>query len=245
MNQISNDVARIMAVALQCCVIVLIASQLLIGCHQTEKMVMPENRVVNYDDGFQFLKGPWLWMIAPVPEANTGGADSINVDSLSDASNGMVTEASIAARGASAGERVGEYIWTHHELRSDLESRFGGCCDNVGWVVNSIGWGSGDLESHTAYALLILESELTQNNVTMRVSSDDAIKVWLNSSIVWTNPVNRAAPRSIVATDYQDEFPVNLNSGANLLMVKVSEQYQDWDMFVMIEAAVNAVPIKQ
>lgn len=34
MNRISNDVTRIMAVALRCCVVVLIASQLLIGYSQ-------------------------------------------------------------------------------------------------------------------------------------------------------------------------------------------------------------------
>ena len=38
---------------------------------------------------------------------------------------------------------------------------------------------------------------------------------------------------------------MNLKSGANLLMVKVSEQYQDWDMFVMIEADVNATALKR
>lgn len=216
----------------------------LFGCDQAREVVMPLEtsvKTVSYDSGYQFLSGPWLWMIAPVPFENTGGADSIDVDSLADASDGLVTETRIARNGARIGDSVGEFTWTLHEIRPDTVSKHENFSDNVNEVVSGIGWYTGNADSHSAYALLVLESPAAQNNVGMRVSSDDAIKVWLNGEVVHTNTVNRGVTLPVsTAADYQDWFTVNLQSGDNLLMVKVSEQFRAWAMFVMIEAEVNA-----
>ena len=153
----------------------------------------------------------------------------------------VVTEASIARNGARIGDSVGEFTWTPHEILRDTGSKYENFSDNVNEVVSGIGWYTGNVESHSAYALLVLESPAAQNNVRMRVSSDDAIKVWLNGEVVHTNTLNRGVPLPVAtAADYQDWFMVNLQSGDNLLMVKVSEQFRAWAMFVMIEAEVNA-----
>ena len=45
------------------------------------------------------ITGPWLWMIAPT-DANQGGQNSTDVDSLDEASRGKVTEEDVAKNGA-------------------------------------------------------------------------------------------------------------------------------------------------
>ena len=58
------------------------------------------------------ITGSWLWMIAPT-EPGRGGAASIDIDSLAVASGGAVTEAAVAANGATEGDRVGNFQqWT-------------------------------------------------------------------------------------------------------------------------------------
>ena len=175
-----------------------------------------------------YITGPWLWMIAPT-EPGQGGAASTNVDSLAVASGGTVTEADVAANGANVGDRVGNLAWTLGTLN------FVGGFDNVTDVVNRIGLGTGNVDDHSAYALITLESATAQSGVMMRVGSDDSIKVWLNGEVVHNHPVNRGSG------GFQDTFQVDLQIGDNLLLVKVSEQKWDWSMFVGIDADVNAV----
>ena len=172
------------------------------------------------------ITGPWLWMIAPT-EAGQGGFASTDVDSLAAASGGAVTEADVAANGADIGEVVGNYAWTL--------STIGIGFDNVTDVVQRIGWADSFVIDHSSYALITLESINAQNNVTMRVGSDDSIKVWLNGEVVHTNAINRGS------NDFEDNFPVNLRAGDNLLLVKVSQRGGGWGMYVGIDADVNAV----
>ena len=173
------------------------------------------------------ITGPWLWVIAPTAPGQ-GGADSNNVDSLAAASNGDVTEAEVAANGAKEGDVVGNYVWTLGKIAETGSN-------NINNLINAIGMAQGDVNHHSSYALITLESVTAQSNVTMWVGSDDSIKVWLNGEVVHSNPKNRGA------TDFQDRFTVNLKQGDNLLLVKVSERSGGWSMFVGIEADVNAV----
>ena len=173
------------------------------------------------------ITGPWLWMIAAT-EANQGGANSTDEDSLAEASGGDVTEAGVAANGANEGDKVGDLEWTLGEI-----SETGG--NNVNDLVNEIGLGSGDVNDHSSYALITLESDSDQAGVEMKVGSDDSIKVWLNGEVVHTNAINRGAG------DFQDTFEVDLVTGDNTLLVKVSERGGGWSMFVGIDADVNAV----
>ena len=173
------------------------------------------------------ITGPWLWMIAPT-EANQGGANSTDEDSLAEASGGDVTEAGVAANGANEGDKVGDLEWTLGEI-----SETGG--NNVNDLVNEIGLGSGDVNDHSVYGLIILDAPEDQSGVPMKVGSDDSIKVWLNGEVVHTNAINRGAG------DFQDTFEVDLVTGDNTLLVKVSERGGGWSMFVGIDADVNAV----
>ena len=182
---------------------------------------------VRYDLDLAKITGPWLWMIAPT-QPWQGGARSINVDSLAAASSGAVTESGVAANGAKNGDTVGNYIWSLGRIAG-----FGG--NNINDLLNSIGMAKGDINDHSSYALITLESATVQSGVTMKVGSDDAIKVWLNGEVVHNRPVDRGA------NDFQDNFTVDLEKGDNLLLVKVSERDGSWSMFVGIEADVNAV----
>ena len=167
------------------------------------------------------ITGPWLWMIAPT-EPGQGGKASIDIDSLAIASGGAVTEADVAANGAREGDRVGNFVWTLGKIPIS-----GG--NNINTCLNRIGMTDGNVDDHSSYALLTFKSDTARSNVTMRVGSDDAIKVWLNGEVVHNNPVDRGA------SDFQDVFLVDLVTGDNLLMVKVSERGGGWSMFVGID----------
>ena len=183
--------------------------------------------VIIADLSIEKITGPWLWMIAPT-EVGQGGANSINVDSLSIASGGTVTEADVATNGAKEGDSVGNLVWTLGEILPTG-------VNNVHHFLNNIGLGRRNVDDHSSYALITLESATAQSNVTMRAGSNDAIKIWLNGEVVHNNPIDRESD------DFQDEFKVNLKKGDNLLLVKVSERAGDWSMFVGIDADVNAV----
>ena len=173
------------------------------------------------------ITGPWLWMIAPT-EAGQGGAAATDVDSLAEASGGDVTEEMIANNGANEGDAVGDLVWTLGEI-----SETGG--NNVNDTVTDIGLGEGDVNDHSSYALITLESDSDQDGVDMKVGSDDSVKVWLNGEEVHNNAVNRGAG------DFQDTFQVDIKKGDNLLLVKVSERGGGWSMFVGVDADVTAV----
>ena len=163
------------------------------------------------------ITGPWLWMI--VPTGNTGGATAAlsGVDFLSLASGGKVTELKVAANGATEGNPVGDKIWEVGELSATGN-------DNLNSMANDTGLGSGDINDHVAYGSLTIESPKTQKT-TMLVGSDDAVKVWLNGTLVHNNPVDRASD------DYQELFPVTLKQGYNILLVAVYERGGVWSGF--------------
>ena len=173
------------------------------------------------------ITGPWLWMIAPTRDGQ-GGARSNNIDSLAVVSGGNVTESTVAANGVQEGDAVGNYMWTLGEIADTGD-------DNINDVINTINMAIGDIDDHSSYALITLESATPQSDVTMRAGSDDSIKIWLNGEVVHNNPINRGAE------DYQDKFTVDLKEGNNLLLVKVSEREGGWSMFVGIDADVNAI----
>lgn len=182
-------------------------------------------------DAQEPIKGPWLWMIAPT-EANQGGQASTDIDSLDVASGGDVTEEMVAANGAMEGDTVGDYAWTLGTLPDNGDT-------NV--MVVDIGMTEvADFNDVSSYSLIYLVSATAQSGVTLGVSSDDSIKVWLNGEVVHTNAVNRGRGGTPANIDgYQDKIEVNLVEGANLLMVKVSERGGGWGQYVGIDADVT------
>ena len=185
-------------------------------------------------DAQEPIAGPWLWMIAPT-EANQGGQNSTDVDSLSAASGGDVTEEMVAMEGAKEGDMVGDYAWTIGTLPADGNTNV--MLVDLGVTENA------DFNDVSSYGLIYLVSATAQSGVTMGASSDDSVKVWLNGEVVHTNATNRGrggAPADIGG--YQDNFEVNLVEGANLLLVKVSERGGGWGQYVGIDAEVTTSP---
>ena len=185
----------------------------------------------------EYIAGPWLWMIAPT-EPEQGGANSTDVDSLAVASDGDITEIDIATNGANGGDFIGNYAWTLSELRfNGIENTydFAGEVDNLSDVFSKLGWADGEMIDYSAYGLITLESARAQNGVKMYVGSDDSVKVWLNGEVVHKNPIDRST------RGYEDMFQVNLKQGDNLLLVKVSQSWGNWGMFVGVDAVVKAI----
>lgn len=168
-----------------------------------------------------YIEGPWLWMIAK-------GGD-IDSDQLAAASQGRLTETLVATYGVNEGDSVGQLQWTRGRIFPEINClvwRWGCYSDNVNSVINRIGLSKDrGLNHHSAYALINILSPRERRNVAMGVGSDDAVKVWLNGSVVHVNKVDRRT------TGIQDLFRVNLNAGNNLLMIKVSDNLWNWGMF--------------
>lgn len=171
-----------------------------------------------------YIEGPWLWML-------TKGAN-IHSDYLAVTSQGALTEQSITEYGINEHTPVGQLRWTRGHIRPTVDCLFWivGCySNNVNEVVNRIGLSRNpNLDYHTVYALINVVSRRTQRNVQMGVGSDDAVKVWLNGDVVHINNVDRGT------TGIQDTFRVDLNAGNNLLLVKVSDNQENWGMFFEI-----------
>ena len=185
------------------------------------------------------IAGPWLWMIAPTAPGQ-GGANSIDIDSLDVVSGGTVTEADVAANGATEGDPVGNYEWKVGYIDINPPG-FTDILLGAGNINKTIGqlYGKGDLDDHTSYALITVESETDQEGV-IKVSSDDAIKIWINGHWVDTFQGNRSAN----AKEPQNAFDVTLQAGRNLLMVKVSERTRKWAMYVGLDVP-NPITLEQ
>ena len=194
---------------------------------QPETPEVPEPPTVTekpIESNYDHIEGPWLWMIAP-------GGD-IDMDNLSEASEGVITEPQIAQNGVNEGDHFDTLQWTSGRLLPTTVCGIFLCSsDNVINVVRKIGLtDSAQLNWYSAYALINISSPHDQNDVLMGVGSDDSIKVWLNGSIVYKNDVTRRT------TGIQNQFPVNLNAGDNLLLIKVCNHgalwsNNDWGMF--------------
>ena len=186
----------------------------------TEPRILTEKLI---ESDYDHIEGPWLWMIAP-------GGD-IDMDNLSEASEGVITEPQIAQNGVNEGDHFNELQWTSGRLLPTKVCGIFLCSsDNVINVVREIRLtDSHQLDQYSAYALINISSPRDQNDVLMGVGSDDSIKVWLNGSAVYKNDVSRRT------TGIQNHFPVHLNAGNNLLLIKVCNHAglgnNDWGMF--------------
>ena len=169
------------------------------------------------------IEGPWLWVIVPTGGMSGSAAAASERDFLAEVSGDEVTESAIATEGAVAGEPVGDKVWTVGKL-----SRTGG--NNINDLVNDTALGFGDVNHHVAYGSIILES-LSQQHTKMFVGSGDAVKVWLNGVLVHDKPIDRDAD------DYQEDFPVTLEEGANILLVAVYEGEGWWSGFFGLDAS--------
>ena len=160
------------------------------------------------------IEGPWLWVIAPTDGISGAGAAASGIDFLAQISGGDVTELKVATEGATEGSAVGNSVWTAHKISATT-------LDNINEMANAAGLGTGPIDHHVAYGCIELDSPKDQNTM-MYVGSDDAVKVWINGQLVYNNPVQRSSD------DFQDEFPITLTQGSNILLVAIYEGGGYW-----------------
>ena len=103
----------------------------------------------------------------------------------------------MAKQGVAESDAIGLQVWKSAVIEKIQHS------DNIGLIASKIGIGSPQfvtqrirslgtdamaLDNFSAYAFAKIVSDFDQTNVTMRVGSDDAIKVWFNGEFInWTN----------------------------------------------------------
>ncbi len=151
------------------------------------------------------ITGPWLWAIVPGTRLDN------RTDFLARATGGAATEIKVATNGAKEGKAVGESTWTLHRLSATGSN-------NINRMTESLGWGTGEeIYDHIVYGSVVLDSPEEQQT-TMFVGSDDAVKVWLNGELVHQALVVRGS------NDYQDFFPVTLKQGKNVLLVALDNR---------------------
>ena len=190
--------------------------------------VFPESVFITRTDNPGFtravpkIEGPWLWVIVPTEGLSGSKAAASRKDFLRQASGGSVTELKIATQGAMEGDAVGDKVWTIGKL-----SKRGG--NNINELVNATGLGIGNIDHHVAYGSVNVDSP-SEQNTRMFVGSGDAVKVWLNGTLVHNNAIDRDAE------SYQENFSVTLRQGKNTLLVAVYEGEGWWSGFFGFDA---------
>ena len=160
----------------------------------------------------------WLWMVVSTGDHGGASAAQSGVDFLARASDGEVTELKVATDGTTEGNPVGRKVWTIGELSPTYHSNLEIMARDTNLLLVD------NLENHVAYGFLTLESPREQQT-TMLIGSNDAVKVWLNGELVHYNFVNRAS------SNYQDMAPVTLKTGENILLVAVYNAGGRWSGF--------------
>ena len=145
------------------------------------------------------IEGPWSWVLVP-------GKDLGNIDLLSAASNGEVTELEVSTEGARPGKKVGNSEWT----QSILPIRV----NNFNLMLDALDISNEDRRNRVIYGSISLNSPMMQE-ITMFVGADDRSKIWLNGELVYDEFVFGGA------SDYKRDFPVTLKQGTNVLLVAV------------------------
>ncbi len=185
------------------------------------------------------INGPWLWLFSPLEESQTGKNNDIDMDQISNLSQGKLTEKMVSQNGVGEGDSIGLQVWKTASIPNPQHP------NNIGLIAKKIGIDSPqfenqrtnsldmntvDLDNFSAYAFAKIVSDSNQPKVSIRVGSDDAIKVWLNGEVVHKNMVLRSS------YGFQDVFEINLHAGDNNLLIKVLEVAGDWSLNVGIQA---------
>ncbi len=180
-----------------------------------------------FPQGGPKIEGPWLWVllryISPLDFLVSSEHQGFerNLDFLSEASEGTVTEQAIAANGAAEGSPVGEHVWTSHKIEPTNADKFGDR-GNIWKMLSAMGFTGLNGSGNIVYGLTYLYSPREQKT-NMFAGSSAAHKVWLNGELVRDWKVRDRIYD--LYTDYEDFFPVTLKQGQNILLVGVEHGY--------------------
>lgn len=206
------------------------------------------------------LEGPWTWVVVPTSGGldvqfgasvtHLHGLQILNFDSLSRASDGLLTETALAKEGVPDDNSVGDAAWQIGKLIgvNDATCLFENgtklpCGNNINVLVRRSGayqfvhHSSSALvtNNQTFYGVLHLHSDVARSTA-MFIGSDEMVKVWINGVVVHSNPESRPA------LGFQD-YPirVNLHAGDNLVVVKVNNTWGHWALHIGFEGFGYAV----
>ena len=143
------------------------------------------------------IEGPWLWVVLPGTEEH----DLNEIDWLSEASGGEVTEVGVATHGATEGKSVGDSVWTSHRLPPTG-------WDNIEDMLKR------HIRDGVIYGSVFLHSPREQET-TMYVGGDRGVRVYLNGTLMYQHS------HGLDDEDYTDFFPATLQQGRNVLLVAV------------------------
>ncbi|MDE0084971.1 MAG: leucine-rich repeat domain-containing protein, partial [Candidatus Poribacteria bacterium] len=172
------------------------------------------------------IEGPWLWGVVP----GTNFHSNKDVDHLSLATDGAVTELDVATNGAIVGNPiVGEHVWTSHKYYLAYDE-FGYTKDYPRMLETLKLRVSRD--SRVVYGTVTLNSPREQKT-NMLAGSEKAHKVWLNGELVRDWKFNYSGERLFYnyspSDTYNDFFPVTLKPGRNVLLIALYLQNTYWD----------------
>ena len=144
------------------------------------------------------IEGPWLWVVFPDKETELKN----DIDLLSEASGGTVTEVGVATRGATEGKSVGEMVWTSHKLPPTGRN-------NIKDMLKI------SARPSIIYGTVSLYSPREQDT-TIHIGNNDGVKVWLNGVLIY-----EVFGGFGTVEDYNDFASVTLQQGRNVLLVAV------------------------
>ncbi|MCY4404157.1 MAG: leucine-rich repeat domain-containing protein [Candidatus Poribacteria bacterium] len=173
-----------------------------------------------FPQGGPKITGPWLWLTLPAEK----GENVLLTDYLAIASNSKVTEEQIANLGASAGTIIGESVWSTGMLETYNANGLWSNVDNLERLLDpqeSIEFRND--ENFVVYGSIILYSPRTQQTKIF-IGASHPRKVYHNSKLVHEDDANYSA--GAWAYDYQTFFPITLQQGKNVFLVKLGQPWR-------------------
>ena len=173
-----------------------------------------------FPQGGPKIAGPWLWLTLPAK----ADEDVLLTDYLAKATNSKVTEEQIATVGASERTVIGESVWSVGTLEPYKVNGRWNNVDNLERLLNSqevIEFRND--ENFVVYGSIILHSPRVQETKIFMGASHPR-KVYLNSDLVHEDYADYSA--GAWAYDYQTFFPITLQQGKNVLLVKLGKPWR-------------------
>ncbi len=173
----------------------------------------------DFPQGGPKITGPWLWLTLPSKDE-----DVLLRDYLAEASNSKVTEEQIATFGASEETIIGESAWSVGTLEPYKADGRWSNNDNLERLLNS----QESIEfpndgNFVVYGSITLYSPRTQQTKIF-IGASLPRKVYLNGKFVHEDHADYYAGEW--AYDYQTFFPITLQPGKNVLLVKLGRRWR-------------------
>ena len=173
-----------------------------------------------FPQGGPKIAGPWLWLTLPAKVDE----DVLLTDYLAKASNSKVTEEQIATLGASEGTVIGESVWSVGTLEPYKANGLWSNVDNLERLLNpqeAIEFPNDG--NFVVYGSITLYSSRTQQTKIF-IGASHPRKVYLNSELVHEDYADYSAGEW--AYNYQTFFPITLQPGKNVLLVKLGKPWR-------------------